>query len=156
MMRWSTGRAMACGLLAATVGWSAAGLRSAGAQTAVAFPFDRELLLDAAPMRPSKRLPSITVARDGRATIDLWCRSVTGQVALGEGTLTVTVDIQPQDLAQQPPPAMQGPGQCNEARERADAALLDALIQATGWRQQNEAVLLTGAGLSLRFQPATN
>ncbi|MDO8598130.1 MAG: hypothetical protein Q7R45_16085, partial [Sulfuricaulis sp.] len=31
------------------------------------FPFDRELLLDAAPMRPAKRIPSLTVAANGNA-----------------------------------------------------------------------------------------
>jgi hypothetical protein len=136
-------------------GLSVAGLPRANAQT-VAFPFERELLLDAAPMRPSKRIPSITVAADGRAVIDLWCRSVGGQIVPGEGTLSVAADVMPEELAQQPPPAMQGPGQCNEARERADADLLAALLQATAWRRQGEAVVLTGGPVPLRFQPATN
>jgi hypothetical protein len=39
---------------------------------------------------------------------------------------------------------------------RADAELLSAMVQATGWRRQGEAVVLTGTGVPMRFQPATN
>jgi hypothetical protein len=137
-------------------GLSIADPPNADAQSAATFPFDRELLLDAAPMRPSKRMPSITIAIDGHATIDLWCRTVTARVALAEGTLTVVADVLPEALDQQDLPAMQGPGQCSEPRLRADAELLSAMVQATGWRRQGEAVVLTGAGVPMRFQPATN
>jgi hypothetical protein len=156
MVRWAMGWAVACGLAGITAGLSVAGLSGADAQTATTFPFERELLLDAAPMRPSKRMPSITIATDGQATIDLWCRTVTARVALAEGSLTIITDVSPEALDQQDLPAMQGPGQCSEPRLRADADLLSALIQTTGWRRQGEAVVLTGAVAPMRFQPATN
>jgi hypothetical protein len=43
------------------------------------FPFDRELMLDAAPMRGSKRIPIIEIAENGSASIQLWCTSVRGR-----------------------------------------------------------------------------
>src|SRR5215470_14001435 len=46
------------------------------------FPFDSELLLDAKPMKGSKRVPIMTVARNGEAEIDLWCNSVQGQIVV--------------------------------------------------------------------------
>jgi len=52
-------------LWGAAPGWPAGG-----------FPFDQELLLDAAPMPPAKRVPILNVSPDGNATIDLWCRTV--------------------------------------------------------------------------------
>src|SRR4029078_3716260 len=47
------------------------------------FPFSQELLLDAAPMRPGKRMPILTVEASGEARIDLWCRTNTarGEIA---------------------------------------------------------------------------
>src|SRR4029077_21159180 len=36
------------------------------------FPFGSELLLDEKPMRGTKRLPSLSIERDGTAAIDLW------------------------------------------------------------------------------------
>ena len=38
-----------------------------------AFPFARELMLDVAPMRGSKRVPIIEIADNGAAVIQLWC-----------------------------------------------------------------------------------
>ena len=37
------------------------------------FPFGTTLMLDAAPMRGSKRVPMLEIAEDGVASIDLWC-----------------------------------------------------------------------------------
>ena len=62
----------------------AAGLRLGMA--ADRFPFDQDLLLDAARMPPRQRVPILNVATDGRATIDLWCRSVSGRVQLSRTT----------------------------------------------------------------------
>ena len=39
------------------------------------FPFGTTLMLDAAPMRGSKRVPMLEIAEDGSASIDLWCAS---------------------------------------------------------------------------------
>ncbi len=48
-----------------------------------AFPFDRELMLDAAPMRGSKRVPILQIGENGAASIDLWCASTRGQANVG-------------------------------------------------------------------------
>ena len=131
--------------------WPRAGI------TAEAFPYGRELLLDAPPMPPSKRIPSITVAADGRAVLDLWCRNVDARAELSEGVIAIVPDVLPQDLGQRPLPTMMGPGQCSEARMQADETLLTALMQVTGWRAAGgEAVVLTGGGQPLRFRSATN
>lgn len=119
------------------------------------FPRDRELLLDAAPMRPNKRIPSVTVSADGRATFDLWCRTVAGRIeAAADGGLTVTAETL--DLTQAPLPQMQGPGQCSDERQQADAALLAALTLSNRWEVRGEGVTLTGGPQPLRFHPATN
>src|SRR5437867_10508744 len=55
------------------------------------FPFDRELLLDARPLPGSKRVPVLEIGTDGRAQIDLWCRSGAGRVAITGVTITVTL-----------------------------------------------------------------
>ena len=60
-----------CGVIAALLSLLASGLVTAADQ----FPFDQELLLDATPMPLAKRVPTLTVAPDGKAAIDLWCRS---------------------------------------------------------------------------------
>ncbi len=44
-----------------------------------AFPFDRDLVLDARAMRGGKRLPVLAIGPDGRAQIDLWCKRGQGQ-----------------------------------------------------------------------------
>src|SRR4051794_23340095 len=53
------------------------------------FPFGRELLLDAPPMRGSKRVPGLEVSADGQATIDLWCKSGRGQAIIAGDTITI-------------------------------------------------------------------
>ena len=47
------------------------------------FPFDRELMLDVAPMPGSKRVPIIEIDANGAASIDLWCASLRGQASVG-------------------------------------------------------------------------
>src|SRR5262249_32834312 len=43
------------------------------------FPFDTTLMLDAAPMRGTKRIPMLEIAENGAASIDLWCASTRAQ-----------------------------------------------------------------------------
>ncbi len=114
------------------------------------FPFGQELLLDAAPMRPAKRMPILTVAQDGTATIDLWCKTVTGHVELSDTTIKIEAEPLPDAL-----PQMMGNGQCSPARIQADADTLAALAQVTVWRKQGGTVILAGP-VTLKFRPATN
>jgi hypothetical protein len=97
------------------------------------FPFGSELMLDAAPMHGSKRVPMIEIEEDGTASIDLWCASVRAQATVG--------DMQT--------------AQCEPARQAGDADLLAALGQVTGWRRRGEVIELTGA-TTLRFRLMTN
>lgn len=128
----------------------------AGGAAAQDFPLNRELLLDAAPLRPSKRIPSIALSADGQVIIDLWCRSVAGTAELGEGTLRIVSEVSPQDLALRDLPQMMGPGQCTDPRQRADEDLLSGLLDTTGWRREGDAVVLSGGPKALRFRPGTN
>lgn len=120
------------------------------ARAAGEFPFGEELLLDTSPMRPGKRMPSITVERSGNAMLDLWCKSVAGRVEVGEGTIRIAAELLPEQL-----PAMQGSGQCTPERIRADEGLLAALTQATSWRAAGRTVVLDGAA-PMKFRQATN
>jgi heat shock protein HslJ len=130
---------------------SALGLLASGwASAAGQFPFDQELLLDAAPMRPAKRMPLINIAPDGKATLDLWCKTVAAQVDVAEAGIKIAPDPLPEAL-----PQMMGNGQCSPERMQADQDLLAAFSQVTGWRSQGNALVLEGPK-TLKFRPATN
>jgi hypothetical protein len=51
---------------------------------------------------------------------------------------------------------MQSAGQCTEPRIAADAAMLAALLAATGWDQRGDIVTFSGGPTALRFRPAGN
>jgi hypothetical protein len=90
------------------------------------FPLDRELLLDTQPMRPGKRMPSMTVTANGSIAIDLWCKSVGGRVELGATSIAIVPDTLPDAL-----PQWQSANQCTAQRMQADESLLAAIAQAT-------------------------
>lgn len=123
----------ACAALAAVLSF---GLATAADR----FPFDQELLLDAAPMRPAKRMPILTVEPNGNAKIDLWCRTVPARVEISDATIKIEAGPLPEDL-----PAMQSAGQCTPERMQADEEMLAALVQVTGWRREGEGVVLEGS-----------
>jgi heat shock protein HslJ len=114
------------------------------------FPFDQELMLDAAPMRPVKRVPVLNVAANGEATINLWCRTVPGRVDLTDGTIKIEPGPLPEAL-----PTMMVDGQCTPARMQADQDLLAQLTQVTEWRKQGGIVVLVGPK-TLKFRPSSN
>ena len=125
-------------------------LGAASAQAADQFPFDRDLVLEARPMRPAKRMPVLTVSVGGTATIDLWCKTVNGRVELGDNTIRIETEPLPETL-----PTRMLAGQCSPERMAADETMLSALTQATSWRRRGEAVELSGP-TTLRFYPSTN
>src|SRR4051794_17165823 len=84
------------------------------------FPFDSELMLDAKPMKGSKRVPVIGIGPRGEATIDMWCNSVQGQLVVADNTITVLTGTKTER-------------QCDAARMRGDDELLADLTQATSW-----------------------
>ena len=114
------------------------------------FPFDQELLLDATPMRPAKRMPSLTVAANGNAIVDLWCKSVSARVDVADAAIKIEPGALPETL-----PEMMGAGQCTPQRMRADEDMLAALAQVTAWRHQGSALVLVGPQ-TFMFRAATN
>ena len=120
----------------------ASGGPNAGLASESRFPFDSELLLDAKPMRGSKRIPNMDVAANGAIALEMWCNRVEGQLVVAADTITV----------------MTGPvsdRQCPPERARGDADLLSVLTEVTSWRREGDVVLLIGPR-TLRFRLPTN
>jgi hypothetical protein len=106
------------------------------------FPFDRELLLDAAPLRNSRRIPAIEVSPSGSTWINLWCSSGIGQASVAADAIRIV-----------PGPMVALP--CAPEGLRRDEDLLAGLSGATGWRREGDGIVLTGSN-TLRFRPASN
>jgi hypothetical protein len=106
------------------------------------FPFGTTLMLDAAPMRGSKRVPMLEIAEDGAASIDLWCASVRAQAVVADHSISIAAS----DLQST---------QCEPNRQSRDAELLAALAQVTNWRRNGDVVEFLGAS-PLRFRLMTN
>jgi heat shock protein HslJ len=107
-----------------------------------AFPYDRDMVLDARPMRGSKRVPILAVSEGGEAQIDLWCRRGRGQAAISGDAITITVGT----MNDEP---------CTPERAQADEEMIAALAAVTSWQQRGDVLTLNGAK-SLRFRLATN
>jgi heat shock protein HslJ len=106
------------------------------------FPFGRELLLDAPPMKGSKRVPSLEIAENGLADIELWCGGVKGQLVVAGDTITILTGAKTERS-------------CTAERMRGDDDLLAALNEVTNWRREGEFLVLTGAR-TMRFRLQTN
>jgi hypothetical protein len=131
-------RRLACGLAVAF----AAGAAWPAAASEGAFPFGRELMLDAAPMRGSKRIPIIEIAENGAAAIQLWCASLRGTADVGAESITIVAGDLPS-------------AQCPPDRQSRDENLLAALAQVKNWRRSGDVIELLGA-TTLRFRLMTN
>ena len=118
---------------------------SASDALAQSFPFGRELVLDANPMRGSKKLPVLDIGDRGSAEIELWCTSVKAQLVIAANTITIIT-------------GSKTPRSCAPDLVRADDDLIDALNQATNWRMEDYALVFTGGagGRMLRFRIQTN
>jgi heat shock protein HslJ len=106
------------------------------------FPFDSEIMLDAKPMKGSKKVPVIGIGPRGEATIDMWCNSVQGQLVVADNTITVLTGTKTER-------------QCDAARMQGDDDLLADLTQATTWSRSGDVITLHG-GKPLRFRQMTN
>jgi hypothetical protein len=106
------------------------------------FPFGATLMLDAAPMRGSKRVPMLEIAEDGTTSIDLWCASARAEAVVGDNSITIVLRDQPTS-------------QCEPERQARDADLLATLLGVTNWQREGEVVELLGAA-PLRFRLMTN
>jgi heat shock protein HslJ len=103
------------------------------------FPFDQDLLLDAAPMRPGKRMPMLNVETNGNARIDLWCRTVPARVAVSDAAIKIEAGPLPETA-----PEMQSAGQCTPERMQADEQLLAVLLESNAWRAEGPVIVLDG------------
>lgn len=107
------------------------------------FPYDRDLVLDARPMRGGKRIPILSVGVDGQAQIDLWCKRGQGQAIIAGDTVTIIVGA----MREEP---------CTPERQQADEQMIAALNAVTNWSFGGDAVTFTGGGATLRFRAAAN
>ena len=112
-------------------------LAAAAAFAQAAFPFDRELLLDARPLPGSRRIPILEIGADGRAQIDLWCRSGPGQVVVSGATIKIMLGPLREEA-------------CTPERARRDEEMAAALSEVTRWRTDGDRVVLVGP-TELRF-----
>src|SRR5262245_11667837 len=102
------------------------------------FPFEREMLMEVKPLPGSTRVPMLEIFSDGRATIDLWCKSGEGRFEVAGDAVKVTLGTL---RAQQP---------CTPERQKLDDELGPALEQVTKWRIEDDALVLVGAS-ELRY-----
>jgi heat shock protein HslJ len=106
------------------------------------FPFGQDLLLDAQPMKGSKRVPIVEIDEDGTAVIDLWCDRIEGRAVVSGDSITIT-------------PVARGGAACPPDRAQADDDMIEALQQVTGWRRSASGVVLIGPR-ALNFRLPTN
>ena len=98
---------------------------------AAEFPFEQELFLDVKPLPGSKRVPMLEITRDGRAIIDLWCRSGEGSVKIEDDMIELTLG------------AMREEG-CTPERTQRDEAMAEALAKVANWRMEDDVLVLIG------------
>lgn len=118
------------------------GLLLASAAQAQEFPYDRDLVLDARPMRGGKRVPVLTVDASGQAQIDLWCKRGQGQAVIAGDTITIIVRTMADEA-------------CTPERAQADEQMILALSQVTTWTIRGDVVTF-GGGVPLRFRAAAH
>jgi len=106
------------------------------------FPYDSVLLLDAKPMKGSKRVPILQIESRGDASIDLWCNTVPAQMVVADSTITIILGAPTER-------------RCEADRMQADQDLMDTLQQVTTWRRQDDLLVLQGER-SLRFHLSSN
>jgi hypothetical protein len=106
------------------------------------FPFGHEFILDASPMRGSKKVPLLDIEDAGSAEIELWCNSVKAQLVVAGDTITI---ITGETTARQ----------CAPERSRADEDLITAFAGITNWQMEGSTLVLTGSQ-TLRFRAQTN
>jgi heat shock protein HslJ len=106
------------------------------------FPFGRELMLDVAPMKGSKRVPMLDIDAKGIADIDLWCNSVKGQMVVAGDTITILTGQKTERA-------------CPPERAQADDDVLSALNEVTNWRRDGDTLVLIGTR-TMRFRLQTN
>jgi hypothetical protein len=131
-------RHFACGFMLALL----VGSLLPAAASESSFPFGSALVLDAAPLPGSKRVPMIEIEENGAAAFYLWCASARGSANVANDTISLV-------------PTTALPSQCTADQISRDADLLAQLAQVTGWRRQGDEIDFLGA-TTLRFRLMTN
>ena len=108
------------------------------------FPDDGEFLLEAKPMKGSKRVPILEFESKDAASIDLWCNRVHAQFVVVGDTVTII-------LGEPAAPQYATAQQCDPDRMRADDDLVAALQQVETWQRQDDLLVLQGQQ-ALRFR----
>jgi hypothetical protein len=114
-----------------------------GPAAAAEFPYDQDLLLDVKPLPGSKRVPILEIGADGRAQVDLWCRSGVARVAISGEAVTFTLG----------PLHEEG---CTPERTARDEEMIAVLSKVTQWRLEEEDVILVSGSIELRFRLSTH
>jgi hypothetical protein len=96
------------------------------------FPFGMEMMLDAAPMSGSKRIPDLDIGDNGETVLELWCKGGKGQFSVAGNTVIFVAD-----------------------RAQADDELIAALSEATNWKRQGDSIFFVGPR-TLHFRLNTN
>ena len=125
-----------------TIAGLAPGADTTGFAAEKGFPYEQELLLDARPMKGSKRIPMIEVMRRGDTKIDLWCNSMRAQFIIVDDTVTIITDAKPTEP-------------CVPERARADEELLGVLAGVTHWQRSGDVLTLRGPK-NLKFRASTH
>src|SRR6267378_3561536 len=95
------------------------------------FPYSSELIMDAKPMRGSKRVPMLVIGAKGETRIEGWCNNVEAQLVVAADTLTILTGASTEQ-------------QCPADRMRADEELMAVLIEITHWRRDGDVLTLRG------------
>jgi len=95
------------------------------------FPFKQEMQMDVKPMPGSKRIPMLEVLPDGRAIVDLWCKSGDGRAEVEDDTIKFTLG----------PMREEG---CTPERLALDEQMAPALEAVTQWRIEDDILVLVG------------
>ena len=108
------------------------------------FPFGREFLLDARPMKGSKHVPSIDIDDKGIADVNLWCNSVKVQLVVAGDTITILAGPKTDRT-------------CEPERMQGDDDMLAALTAVTNWKLEGggEVLVLIGTR-TMRFRAQSN
>ena len=107
------------------------------------FPYNSELIMDAKPMRGSKRVPMLVIGAQGEATIEGWCNNTKAQLVVAADTVTILTGASTEQ-------------QCPAERMRADEELMAVLMDITHWRRDGDVLTLRGGKTPLRFRTMTN
>lgn len=107
------------------------------------FPYERDLVFDARPMRGGKRVPILSIDASGRAQLDLWCKRGQGEAVIAGDTITILVGAMRE-------------GSCTPERAQADEDMIAALSTVTNWSARGDVVTLSGGAATLRFRAASH